>query len=75
VPECLRKCEGIVANILRVSFGSLAEPAEPFILHADEYKLDKRLFAEDLKEYLELLRTALKELIGEEGGESVTDKR
>ena len=39
---------------------------EPFLIHADEYKLDKRAFAEDLKEHLRMLRYALGQILGEE---------
>ena len=38
---------------------ALAGLIEPFLIHADEYKLDERAFAEDLKEHLGMLRYAL----------------
>ena len=71
VPECLKRCERIVAEIRKSRvFGGIAELIEPFIIHADEYELDKKLFAEELKEYLGLLRIALRGLAGEEEVES-----
>ena len=45
---------------------ALSRLVEPFIIHADEYKLDERAFAEDLKEHLGMLRYALRQILGEE---------
>ena len=39
---------------------------EPFLIHADEYKLDEKAFAEELREYLGMLRYALRQILGEE---------
>ena len=72
VPECLRRCRRI-ANELRKSKvvgEALSELIQPFILHADEYKLDERAFAEDLKEHLGMLRYAFGQILGEEEVES-----
>ena len=67
VAGCLERCKRIVAEIRKSrAFGDIAELVEPFIEHADEYELDKRGFAEGLKEYLGYLGMALRELAGEE---------
>ena len=68
VPECLKRCERIADELRksRVIGEALAELIQPFILHADEYKLDERGFAEDLKEHLGMLRYALRQILGEE---------
>jgi len=68
VPECLRRCERIVAELRKskVVGEALVGLIEPFLIHADEYKLDEKAFAEDLKEHLGMLRTALREIMGEE---------
>ena len=68
VPECLRRCERITDELRKSKvFGeALIKLVEPFIIHADEYKLDEKAFAEDLKEHLGMLRTVLREIMGEE---------
>jgi len=68
VSECLRRCERIAAELRksRVVGEALAELIQPFILHADEYKLDEKAFAEELREYLGMLRCALRQILGEE---------
>ena len=68
IPECLRRCERIAAELRksRVVGEALAELIQPFILHADEYKLDEKAFAEELREYLGMLRCALRQILGEE---------
>ena len=68
IPKCLKRRERIVAEIRRSRvFGTaLAELVEPFIIHADEYELDRKAFAEELREYFGLLKIALMELAGEE---------
>ena len=49
---------------------ALAGLIEPFIIHADEYKLNEGAFAEKLREYLGMLRYALGQILGEEQAES-----
>jgi len=68
VPECLRRCERIVAELRKgkVVGEALVGLIEPFLIHADEYKLDERAFAEELREYLGMLRYALRQILGEE---------
>ena len=68
VPECLRRCERIVAELRKgkVVGEALVGLIEPFLIHADEYKLDERGFAEELREYLGMLRHALRQILGEE---------
>ena len=72
VPECLKRCEGIVTELRKskVVGEALSELIQPFILHAEEYKLDEKAFAEDLKEHLGMLRYALRQILGEEEVES-----
>ena len=68
VPERLRRCRR-VANELRkgkVVGEALVGLIEPFLIHADEYKLNEKAFAEDLKEHLGMLRYALGQILGEE---------
>ena len=72
VPECLKRC-GKIADELRKSKvvgEALAGLIEPFIIHADEYKLDEKAFAEELREYLGMLRYALRQILGEEDVET-----
>ena len=45
---------------------ALAGLIEPFLIHADEYKLNDRAFAEDLKEHLGMVRYAMGQILGEE---------
>ena len=68
VPECLRRCERIVAELRKgkVVGEALVGFIESFLIHADEYKLDERAFAEELREYLGMLRCALRQILGEE---------
>ena len=68
VPECLRRCERIVAELRKgkVVGEALVGLIEPFLIHADEYKLNERAFAEELREYLGMLRYALRQILGEE---------
>ena len=68
VPECLKRCERIVAELRKskVVGEALVGLIEPFLIHADEYKLDEKAFAEELREYLRMLRYALKQILGEE---------
>ena len=68
VPECLRRCERIVAELRKgkVVGEALAGLIEPFLIHADEYKLDEKAFAEELREYLGMLRYALRQILGED---------
>ena len=67
VPECLKKCERITAELRKskVVGEALVGLIEPFLIHADEYKLDERAFAEELREYLGMLRYALRQILGE----------
>jgi len=67
VPECLRRCEKITAELRKskVVGEALSKLVEPFLIHADEYKLDEKAFAEDLKEHLGMLRYALRQILGE----------
>jgi len=68
VSECLKRCEKITAELRKskVVGEALVGLIEPFILHADEYKLDEKAFAEELREYLGMLRYALRQILGEE---------
>jgi len=68
VPECLRRCEKIVAELRKgkVVGEALVGLIEPFLIHADEYKLDEKAFAEELREYLGMLRYALRQILGDE---------
>jgi len=68
VPECLKRCERIVAELRKskVVGEALVGLIEPFLIHADEYKLDEKAFAEELREYLGMLRYALRQILGEE---------
>jgi len=68
VPECLRRCERIAAELRKskVVGEALVGLIEPFLIHADEYKLDEKAFAEELREYLGMLRYALRQILGEE---------
>ena len=68
VPECLRRCERIVAELRKskVVGEALVGLIEPFLIHTDEYKLDEKAFAEELREYLGMLRYALRQILGEE---------
>jgi len=68
VPECLRRCERIADELRKskVVGEALAGLIEPFLIHAEEYKLNERRFAEDLKEHLGMLRYALSQILGEE---------
>jgi len=68
IPECLRRCEGIVIELRKskVVGEALAGLIEPFLIHADEYRLDEKAFAEDLKEHLGMVRYALRQILGEE---------
>ncbi len=61
IPKCLRRCKKIAAELRksRVVGEALAGLIEPFIIHADEYKLNEKTFAEDLKEHLGMVRYAL----------------
>ena len=68
VPECLKRCEKIAEELRKgkVVGEALAGLIEPFLIHADEYKLDEKAFAEELREYLGMLRYALRQILGEE---------
>ena len=68
IPECLRRCERIADELRKskVVGEALAGLIEPFLIHAEEYKLNERAFAEDLKEHLGMLRYALGQILGEE---------
>ena len=67
VAGCLERCKRIVAEIRKSrAFGDIAMLVEPFIDHADEYELDKKGFAEGLKEYLGYLGIVLRGLSGED---------
>jgi len=67
-PECLKRCERIVAEIRKrkVVGEALAGLIEPFLIHANQYRINERAFAEDLKEHLGMLRYALSQILGEE---------
>ena len=67
--RCVEKCRGIVSEVRRSrAFGHVAKLVEPFLRHVDEHGLpsgnEKAIFVEELKEYLGLLKTALRELAG-----------
>jgi len=68
VSECLKRCEKIAEELRKskVVGEALAGLIEPFLIHADEYKLDEKAFAEELREYLGMLRYALRQILGEE---------
>ena len=68
VSECLKRCERIADELRKskVVGETLVGLIEPFLIHADEYKLDEKAFAEELKEYLGMLRYALRQILGEE---------
>ena len=68
VPECLKRCEKIADELRKskVVGEALVGLIEPFLIHADEYKLDEKAFAEELREYLGMLRYALRQILGEE---------
>jgi len=68
VPECLKRCERIVAELRKskVVGEALVGLIEPFLIHVDEYKLDEKAFAEELREYLGMLRYALRQILEEE---------
>ena len=72
VPECLKRCEKIAAELRKskVVGEALVGLIEPFLIHADEYKLNERAFAEELREYLGMLRYALRQILGEEDVET-----
>jgi len=67
VPECLKRCERIVAELRKskVVGEALVGLIEPFLIHADEYKLDEKAFAEELRECLGMVRYALRQILGE----------
>jgi len=66
VPECLRRCERVADELRKskVVGEALAGLIEPFLIHADEYRLNDRAFAEDLKEHLGMVRYALGQILG-----------
>ena len=68
IPKCLKRCERIVAELRKgkVVGEALAGLIEPFLIHANQYRINERAFAEDLKEHLEMLRYALRQILGEE---------
>lgn len=68
VPECLRRCERIADELRKskVVGEALVGLIEPFLIHADEYKLNEKVFAEEFREYLGMLRYALRQILGEE---------
>ena len=68
VSECLKRCEKIADELRKskVVGEALVGLIEPFLIHADEYKLDEKAFAEELREYLGMLRCALRQILGEE---------
>ena len=69
IPECLRRCERVADELKKgkVVGEALAGLIEPFLIHAEEYKLNEGAFAEELREYLGMLRYALSQILGEEG--------
>ena len=68
VSECLKRCEKITAELRKskVVGEALVGLIEPFLILADEYKLDEKAFAEEFREYLGMLRYALRQILGEE---------
>ena len=55
VPECLKRYEGIVTELRKskVVGEALSELIQPFVIHADEYELNEKVFAEKLRSILE----------------------
>jgi len=66
----LRDVRGLLPRLGRAGFWRFSELVEPFLIHVDEYELNKKVFVEELREYLGMLRYALREITGEEEAES-----